>query len=364
MAKVIGFLFVFIVLIISGLLLSRSSIQRKKLRQCSVISEDGGISELIQLDVNHTKQFVLIEGKSTDNPIILFLHGGPGQPMPFGVSSRGAYPDITDHFTAVYYDQRGSGKSYNASIPVESMNIEQFIEDTNQVVNYLTERFGQNKIYLAGMSWGSIIGLKYAEKYPVNIKAYFGLSQFINNAESQRHAAKWLQQIVDKNADQSLIKDLSSFGEAPFSLENEEKYSRYVSKYGGDNYSDKKISKVKILGYLKPVLTSPDYTMGDIYKVLVSGAKFSLFTAKYLQKEIQYEVDLRTIKQVNTSVYLFQGRHDKITSYELAAEFSDRLIVQGVKELTTLEKSAHYPNVDDFKIIISKMINVSKESTR
>lgn len=364
MAKVIAFLFVFIVLIISGLILSRSSIQRKKLLLSRILYEDGGISELIQLDVNHTKQFVLIEGKSTDNPIILFLHGGPGQPMPFGVSSRGAYPDITDHFIAVYYDQRGSGKSYNASIPVESMNIEQFIEDTHQVVNYLTERFKQNKIYLAGMSWGSIIGLKYAEKYPDNIKAYFGLSQFINNAESQRHSAKWLKDIADKNADPSLKKDLASFGEAPFSLENEEKYSKYVSKYGGDNYSDEKIPKVKILSYLKPVLTSPDYTLGDIYKVLVSGAKFSLFTAKNLQKEIQYQVDMRTIKQINTSVYLFQGRHDKMTSYELAAEFLDRLIVHGVKELTTLEKSAHYPNVDDFELFISKMINVSIETTR
>lgn len=234
------------------------------------------------------------------------------------------------------------------------------MDDTNQIIDYLTERFGQDKIYLSGMSWGSIIGMKCVEEHPEKIKGYFGISQFVNNAENQRLSTKWLNDIAVKKNDKKLKEDLASFGEPPYTIEKEEKYSKYISTYGGDNYSDEKIKKVNILNYLKPIFSSPDYTLKDIYSVLVSGAKFSLFTAVNLQKEIQQEVDLQTIRSVHSPIYIFQGKHDKLTNYDLALDFFNKLEVQGGKEFITLENSAHYPNEEDFKIIIEKMINVSK----
>ncbi|MEH7884212.1 alpha/beta fold hydrolase [Bacillus sp. JJ1609] len=360
MGKVVGVFFIVIFLVILTLIILRYFLKNKILRKSQKWIKEEGMAELVELQVNGTKQFILLEGKSPDKPIILFLHGGPGQPIPFGVSSRGVYPEIAENFIAVYYDQRGSGKSYHKDIPIETMNVHQFVDDTKQIIDYLTERFGQDKIYLSGMSWGSIIGMKCVEEYPEKIKGYFGISQFVNNAENQRLSTKWLRDIAVRKNSKKLKEDLASFGEPPYRIEKEEKYSKYISKYGGDNYSDEKIKKANILNFLKPIFSSPDYTLKDIYSVLVGGAKFSLFTAKELQKEIQQEVDLQTIRRVHAPIYMFQGKHDKLTNYDLALDFFNKLEVQGGKEFITLENSAHYPNEEDFKIIIDKLMKVSK----
>jgi pimeloyl-ACP methyl ester carboxylesterase len=110
-----------------------------------------------------------MEGKDKRKPVILFLHGGPGVPFPFGVCARAAFPEITKNFVAVYYDQRGSGKSYNKDIPMETMNINQFIEDTDVIVGYLTKRFNTDKVIIAGTSWGTIVGTKYSSKHPEKV---------------------------------------------------------------------------------------------------------------------------------------------------------------------------------------------------
>ncbi|MGA9226563.1 MAG: alpha/beta fold hydrolase [Mesobacillus sp.] len=360
MGKVLGVLIIVIILVILTFMLLRYFLKNNTLRKSQNAIKEGGIAELVELHVNGTKQFIFIESKSTDRPIILFLHGGPGQPIPFGVSSRGVYPDLAENFIAVYYDQRGAGKSYHKDIPIETMNVHQFVDDTKQIIDYLTERFDQDMIYLSGMSWGSIIGMKIVEEHPEKIKGYFGISQFVNNAENQRLSTEWLWDIAVKKNDKKLKEDLASFGEPPYTIEKEEKFSKYISQFGGDNYSDEKVKKANILNYVKPIFISPDYTLKDIYSVLVSGAKFSLFTAKELQKEIQQEVDLQTIRRVYSPIYIFQGKHDKLTNYDLSLDFYNQLEVQGDKEFITLENSAHYPNEEDFKIIIEKMINVSK----
>lgn len=152
MGKVFGVFFIVIILVILTFMLLRYFLKNNTLRKSQNAIKEGGIAELVELHVNGTKQFIFIESKSTDRPIILFLHGGPGKPIPFGVSSRGVYPDLADNFIAVYFDQRGAGKSYHKDIPIETMNVHQFVDDTKQIIDYLTERFGQYKIYLSGMS--------------------------------------------------------------------------------------------------------------------------------------------------------------------------------------------------------------------
>ncbi|MBB4826357.1 pimeloyl-ACP methyl ester carboxylesterase [Sporosarcina luteola] len=332
----------------------QSKIQKKS----NELVHNGGVSELVELNVNDTTQYILIEGRDRQKPVLLFLHGGPGQPLPFGVSSRGVYPEITKNFIAVYYDQRGAGKSFQNDIPLNSMHVNQFVEDTDDVIDYLRGRFNQNKIYIAAMSWGSIIGMKYIDRYPGKIEAYFGISQFVSNTRSQMLSTKWLFEIAK---DKRLKEKLASYGTPPFSMKDEEKYIKYISKYGGENYSDKTISKVNTFSYLKPIFFSPDYTLGDIFKVLYSGAKFSLFESKELQKEIQYSVDLhQELHSIKVPVYLFQGKHDRLTNYDVTKEFFNNLKGHEERELITLEKSAHYPNDTDFQIFINKIIDVTK----
>jgi pimeloyl-ACP methyl ester carboxylesterase len=358
--KLIGIiLIVIIVAVIVILLVIRAVNQSIVMKKAEEIVNNGGISELVELNVHGTKQFLFIEGKDQSKPVILFLHGGPGVPFPFGVGARSAFPEITENFVAVYYDQRGSGKSYSKDIPMETMNINQFIEDTDVVVEYLAKRFNTEKVMIAGTSWGTIIGTKYSAQYPEKVSAYIGLSQFVNHKNNQLLAMNWLSNIAKNNKDDKLLKSLESLGQPLLTGEKEEELMKYVREYGGENYSDDKTEKASILGMIKTAAFSPDYSLGDLYKATVSGATFSLFTARDLQKEIN-EVDLMTeINELKLPVYIFQGTHDKITNYDLTKEYIDNLDAKAGKEFITLEHSAHYPNEEDFEVIFDKLVTIS-----
>ncbi len=108
----------------------------------------GSISEKIRVPVNGVEQGMFIKGRDEKNPILLFLHGGPGMP---GYFLNDDYPTGLEHdFTVCWWEQRGAGLSYRADIPPESMTVEQFVADTIEVTKYLRRRFGRDRITLMG----------------------------------------------------------------------------------------------------------------------------------------------------------------------------------------------------------------------
>jgi pimeloyl-ACP methyl ester carboxylesterase len=122
----------------------------------------GSISEKIFVNINGVEQGMFIKSKDVNNPVLLYLHGG----MPdYFLTQR--YPTgLEDYFTVVWWEQRGSGISYSADIPPETMTLEQMISDTLEVTNYLRQRFGKEKIYLMGHSGGTFIGIQTAAQAP------------------------------------------------------------------------------------------------------------------------------------------------------------------------------------------------------
>ena len=73
------------------------------------IQRENSISWLGQVKMNGTKHEIMIRGANASNPIIIFVHGGPGSSeIPY---VRKYQEELEQHFTIVHYDQRGSGKS-------------------------------------------------------------------------------------------------------------------------------------------------------------------------------------------------------------------------------------------------------------
>ena len=104
----------------------------------------GSIAEKIWVPIKGVKQGMVIRGQNRNNPVLLLVHGGPGMPDYFLTDQ---YPtQLEDLFTVVWWDQRGTGLSYDPKIPASSMKIEQFISDTLAVTDYLRQRFHQDKI--------------------------------------------------------------------------------------------------------------------------------------------------------------------------------------------------------------------------
>lgn len=325
-------------------------------RESKGIIKNGGISEVRELTIGEIPQFILIDGQRKENPFIIFLHGGPGQPFPFGVSSQNQFPIITEKFNAVYFDQRGAGKSFSKNIDMKTMNVEQFISDANEIIDFVRKEYNQDKVYLVGMSWGSIIGLQLANRYPDKFYSYVGVDQIVNIKEGQVLGKQWLKEMA-KN-DKDVLDQIESLGEPPYYGELESQYSDIVNKYYGFNYKDENTKGANLINLVGRSLVSPDYSLKDIYAGFFSGATFSLIESKELQKEI-INTDFNEVNSFKTPVYIIQGKHDKMANFDLAKDYFDR-IEAPKKKFIILENSAHMPNEDDFEILLQSIVQLNE----
>ena len=138
----------------------------------------GSIAELTTVDVNGHDLHLMIRGHSVDNPVLLFLAGGPGG-TELGAMRR-HLPELEEHVTVVTWDQRGAGKSYDELDPTDTLTLDGAVDDTIVVTNYLRDRFGQDQIYLAGQSWGTTLGVLAVQEQPELYTAYIGTGQMVS----------------------------------------------------------------------------------------------------------------------------------------------------------------------------------------
>src|SRR3989339_947877 len=153
-----------IVLILASIFLwIKSPGKPQPITDSSGITIPGSISSIEKVTLGGVEQYIIVRGEDSSKPVMLFLHGGPGSPE-FAFINK-TNPDLENDFVMVYWEQRGAGKSYSKEIPVESMNLDQFISDTKELSEYLAKRFNQEKIYIMGHSWGSFLGILTAFHY-------------------------------------------------------------------------------------------------------------------------------------------------------------------------------------------------------
>jgi pimeloyl-ACP methyl ester carboxylesterase len=131
---------------------------------------EGSISEKVFVKIGGVMQGMFIRGRDLNNPVMLFVHGGPSFPEYFLVDK---YPSgIEDHFTVCYWEERGGGLSYTPQVTLESMTLEQLTSDAIEVTNYLCNRFGKEKIYLMAHSGGTAFAIQAVARFPQLYSAY------------------------------------------------------------------------------------------------------------------------------------------------------------------------------------------------
>ena len=219
----------------------------------------GSISEKIHVNINGVEQGMFIKSKDATNPVLLYLHGG----MPdYFLTQR--YPTgLEDYFTVVWWEQRGSGISYSADIPPETMTLEQMISDTLEVTNYLRHRFGKEKIYLMGHSGGTFIGIQAAARAPELYYAYIGVAQMSNQLKSEKLAYEYMLQQFKENGNTEMVRKLEAAPvtmtggtpDAYRALRDEAMHSLGI----GTTHDMKSV----ITGIFLPSLTSREYTLRE-----------------------------------------------------------------------------------------------------
>jgi len=303
----------------------------------------GSIAEMAPVTLGGFDQWLVIRGVDRTNPVLLFIHGGPGTPETPLVHS--VMKDLQEDFVVVTWDQRGAGLSYSKDVPVESMTVEQFITDAHELVGYLKERFGVEKIYIVGHSWGSVLGMHLIDRYPEDFYAYVGIGQVVNMHENERISYEYVYNRAMELNDKKAIRELEEvgppvnglYGDDPTDIDKLLTQRKWLLKYGGALYG-----KTSYLSYYPTYILSPEYSIFDSLNVLRGSKK----SGELMNVQLR-AVDLYTeIPEVEVPVYFFTGRHDYNTPFELVEEYYSILKVPR-KELIWFEESAHSPNIEE-----------------
>ena len=168
------------------------------------------IAEMKYVNIDGTRQFVLVRGVNKNNPVLLVVHGGPGISML--THHRNFNAELEQHYTVAYWEQRGVGKSTAEHLPPDSYSVGRFVEDAHQITAFLKTQFNKEKIFILGHSWGSLIGIKTEHKYPNDYIAYIGTGQFGDAWESERLAYQFALEKARDAKDLIAMKNLNQIG--------------------------------------------------------------------------------------------------------------------------------------------------------
>ena len=283
-----------IISLVSILFTSCTTSSKIKGKTSQIIDADGNIlpnsiAEILRVKIGDINQHLIIRGADTTKPVMLYLHGGPGDAET--VFMREFNPALENDFIMVYWEQRGAGKSYSKHIPPESMNVEQFISDTKEVSEYLIKKFNKNKIYIMGHSWGAFLGILTAYRYPELYYAYFGIGQACMQYESEKISLDWITEQAKLQNDKKSIKKISKLNLPEETASGEEwvnylmRQRKFVRKYGGGPISYTEITKISSI--VKIVLNAEEYSFSE----KLGFAKASSFSCKHLFSSI-IEIDV------------------------------------------------------------------------
>jgi pimeloyl-ACP methyl ester carboxylesterase len=173
----------------------------------------GSIAEFKYLHLGGIDQWVMIRGESLANPPLILLHGGPG----FSETHffRHFNAPLEKNFTVVYWDQRGSGKSFDRKIHRSSMTVEQFIADLDELVEAVRKRVGKKKVAIFGHSWGSVLGPLYAARFPEKVAAYVGSGQIGDWSASESLSYAFALAKAQCLNNRKALKELHAIGPPP-----------------------------------------------------------------------------------------------------------------------------------------------------
>ncbi len=271
-------------------------------RRRKQVIEKNEVSQVYTFKLGGVAQKVLVEGRSKELPVVICLHGGPGTPIPFSVGCRGLFPEFTDKFIMVYWDQLGCGiNDYKLK---DEFGVESFVEMTADLVREVKKLFPYNQIILFGMSWGSVLALKVLKHVQVDsvvvwgqvLKRLFMNDEVYEALEAAGLSSKKIKRIKDITPDNFTDKDMQFLAGS-------------VKKYT-EGYFNKQGAKITLGPIIKGLLTSPDYRLKDFKAIMVNGT----VTGTRLWPEL-LKMDLtKELQEVNMPYYILQGDTDIVTS--------------------------------------------------
>ena len=306
----------------------------------------GSIAEVKYLRLGGLDQWVMIRGESLTNPPLVLLYGGPG----FSETHffRHFNAPLEKDFTVVYWDQRGSGKSFDRKTPRSSMTVEQFIADLDELVEAVCRRIGNKKVTIFGHSWGSVLGPLYAARFPEKVAAYVGCGQIGDWAASESSTYAFVLAEAQRLNNRKAIKELSTIGPPPHTAKAMWTQRTWLNRIEGH-------MNMRVLWDLgRMFLSEPELSVFDLPK-LFRGFLFSLDAT---WEEVSRINLIEAVPSLQVPVFFFLGRNDHWVPSEISLAYFDALTAPS-KRIVWFEESGHEPFVDEpatFNALMAELV--------
>ena len=296
-------------------------------------------------EVNFREEYVTLSGiehyllhyqTKPENPVLLFIHGGPGQSESMMAYVVEEYEKR--NYNIVYYDQRGAGKTYLRN-KKEKPDTEILKNDLLEIVLYLKKVYQKEKIGILGHSWGSVLGSMFALEHPEHTLCYIGCGQVVDLMENERVGYLKLKNAIEKSGNKKDQKRLLKIGEYPVDYFDMQVYKKMgmvrklQGKYNLAMFFDKSMIKI--------FMKSPIIGMRDIIPFLTGimvnmQVMSDLMSFDLRQKGVAYQVP----------VYYVLGENDQQTPVELGKKYFDE-IKAPVKKMYLIKNAGHCPMLDN-----------------
>ncbi len=286
-----------------------------------------GVDEGVYITLGGQEQYVLMRGMNNENPVIIYLHGGPSSPDTY--TTYGFTDYLTDEYTIVAWDQRGCGRTYfhNADSDPENTtaSFQQAKADLDDLVNYALERFEKDKVIILGHSYGTILGSEYALEHPDKVSAYIGAAQVVSLEKTDIYSYEdALSKAIDAGDDTSELTGAFETFRDSNDLTDMMKLRTQVSKYHPTNVSD----KATWMAITSPYFGISDFRwflkqLGDMGEYFQLNRQLFDYTFSFdaYENELQYEVP----------VYFISGTCDWICPIDSIRKYSEDISAPDIR---------------------------------
>lgn len=310
----------------------------------------GGLQETHQVRIGNIDQTITVRGMDRDNPILLYLHGGPAAPMmPAAWTFQKPWED---YFTVVQWDQRAAGRTYRANDPASvapTIRIDRYVSDAIELIDWLRATYGKRKIVLVGHSWGTVIGMRVLIERPELLHAYVGIGQIIHPRTDETIGYRHALQRARAEGNATAVAELEALAPYPgadLRGGRIDAQRKWVIHYGGHS-AHRDSSQY----YFRAQRLSPDYAPED-RRAIAAGSALTLdrIMGEWL------DVDFSRLHRVEAPVIMLMGRHDFTTPSQPVADWLGA-VEAPYAHGAWFEHSAHFAPIEEPGRVLMTLVN-------
>jgi pimeloyl-ACP methyl ester carboxylesterase len=290
-----------------------------------------GIDKTTFVPLGGLEQWISIRGDELSNPVLLVVHGGPGEAQ---WPQAEVYKPWEKTFTVVQWDQRGAGHTfgrYGTNTP--DVTLDRISKDGVELAKYLCRQLGKKKIIVLGHSWGSIVATRMVQMRPDLFAAYVGTGQVTTWAAMVNTQYDLVLAKARKDGDKATVKELEANRLDPA---NAQQYFSFSSKYHVRSLWPP--SDQAWLQHLRSQLPELQATNPQQLKYLEEGMEFQ--GEHVLPDQLAANLP-KTACQIDTAYFVIQGQDDIVTPTQAVIDYF-KCVKAPKKELILIPNAGHF----------------------